>query len=35
MTTIIARVPEGTHWYRAEDGAPKYTVKAKDGSDRP
>lgn len=34
MTTIIARVPEGTHWYRAEDGAPQYTVKAKDGSDR-
>ena len=35
MTTIIARASEGTHWYRAEDGAPQYTVKAKDGSDRP
>jgi len=35
MTTIIARASEGTHWYRAEDGAPQYTVKAKNGSDRP
>ena len=35
MTTIIARSSENTHWYRAEDGAPQYTVKAKDGSDRP
>ena len=34
MTTIIARAAENTHWYRAEDGAPQYTVKAKDGSDR-
>jgi len=35
MTTIIARAAESVHWYRAEDGAPQYTVKAKDGSDRP
>jgi len=35
MTTIIARSAESVHWYRAEDGAPQYTVKAKDGSDRP
>lgn len=34
MTTIIARSAESVHWYRAEDGAPQYTVKAKDGSDR-
>jgi len=35
MTTIIARSAESVHWYRAEDGAPQYTVKGKDGSDRP
>lgn len=35
MTTIIARSAESVHWYRQEDGAPQYTVKAKDGSDRP
>lgn len=35
MTTIIARAAESVHWYRLEDGAPQYTVKAKDGSDRP
>lgn len=34
MTTIIARAAESTHWYGI-DGAPQYTVKAKDGSDRP
>jgi hypothetical protein len=34
MTTIIARAAESVHWYR-QDGAPQYTVKAKDGSDRP
>jgi hypothetical protein len=34
MTTIIARSAESVHWY-AKDGAPAYTVKAKDGSDRP
>jgi hypothetical protein len=34
MTTIIARSAESVHWYR-QDGAPQYTVKAKDGSDRP
>ena len=35
MTTIIARSAESVHWYKADDGAPMYTVKAKDGSDRP
>ena len=35
MTTIIARSAEAVHWYRADNGAPQYTVKAKDGSDRP
>lgn len=35
MTTIIARSAESVHWYRSEDGAPQYTVKAKDGSERP
>ena len=35
MATIIARAAESVHWYRADDGAPQYTVKAKDGSDRP
>jgi len=35
MTTIIARSAESVHWYRGEDGKPQYTVKAKDGSDRP
>lgn len=35
MTTIIARSAESVHWYRLEDGGPQYTVKAKDGSDRP
>jgi len=33
MTTIIARSSENTHWYD-RNGAPRYTVKAKDGSDR-
>jgi hypothetical protein len=35
MSTIIARSAESVHWYRGEDGGPQYTVKAKDGSDRP
>jgi hypothetical protein len=35
MTTIIARSAESVHWYRADNGAPQYTVTAKDGSDRP
>ena len=35
MTTIIARASENTHWYRADDGKPQYTVPAKDGSNRP
>jgi len=35
MATIIARSSESTHWYTADDGAPMYTVKAKDGSNRP
>jgi len=35
MTTIIARSAESVHWYRADDGAPQYTVVAKDGSNRP
>lgn len=34
MTTIIARSAESVHWYK-QDGAPQYTVKANDGSDRP
>ena len=34
MATIIARSAESVHWYR-KDGGPQYTVKAKDGSDRP
>ena len=34
MTTIIARSAESVHWY-GQDGSPQYTVKAKDGSDRP
>jgi len=34
MTTIIARSAESVHWY-GKDGSPQYTVKAKDGSDRP
>ena len=34
MTTIIARSAESVHWYK-QDGGPMYTVKAKDGSDRP
>jgi hypothetical protein len=33
--TIIARAAESVHWYRGDDGGPQYTVKAKDGSDRP
>ncbi|CAB5220082.1 hypothetical protein UFOVP239_47 [uncultured Caudovirales phage] len=33
MTTIIARSAESVHWYR-QDGAPQYTVKAKNGTDR-
>jgi hypothetical protein len=35
MTTIIARAAESLHWYRLDDGAPQYTVKSKDGSERP
>ena len=34
MTTIIARAAESVHWYR-QDGKPQYTVKAKDGTNRP
>jgi hypothetical protein len=34
MNSIIARAAESVHWYR-QDGAPQYTVPAKDGSDRP
>ena len=34
MSTIIARAAESVHWYK-QDGGPQYTVKAKDGSDRP
>lgn len=34
MTTIIVRSAESVHWYQ-QDGAPQYTVKSKDGSDRP
>ena len=34
MATIIARAAESVHWY-GMDGSPQYTVKAKDGSDRP
>ena len=34
MTTIIVRAAESVHWY-GKDGSPQYTVKAKDGSDRP
>lgn len=34
MSTIIARASESTHWYEL-DGKPRYTVKAKDGSNRP
>ena len=34
MSTIIARAAESVHWY-GKDGSPQYTVKAKDGSDRP
>ena len=34
MSTIIARSAESVHWYK-QDGGPQYTVKAKDGSDRP
>jgi hypothetical protein len=34
MTTIIARASESQHWYD-KSGKPMYSVKAKDGSDRP
>lgn len=34
MTTIIVRSAESVHWYR-KDGAPQYTVKGKNGLDRP
>jgi len=34
MATIIVRSAESVHWY-GQDGSPQYTVKAKDGSDRP
>lgn len=34
MATIIARSAESVHWYQL-NGKPQYTVKAKDGSDRP
>ena len=32
--SIIVRASENSHWY-TQDGEPAYTVKAKDGSDRP
>lgn len=31
---IVSRPSESLHWYN-KDGSPQYTVKAKDGSDRP
>jgi len=34
MSTIIARSAESVHWYR-QDGGPQYTVKAKNGNNRP
>ena len=34
MTTIIARSSDSVHWYK-QDGAPMYTVKGKNGADRP
>jgi hypothetical protein len=34
MATIIARSAESVHWYN-KNGSPQYTVKAKDGSNRP
>lgn len=34
MSTIIVRSAESVHWYR-KDGTPQYTVKAKNGQDRP
>ena len=34
MTSIIARASESQHWYD-QSGRPMYTVKAKDGTDRP
>jgi hypothetical protein len=34
MTTMIVRSAETVHWYR-KNGAPQYTVPAKDGSERP
>jgi hypothetical protein len=34
MTAIIARASESQHWYD-KSGRPMYTVKAKDGTDRP
>jgi hypothetical protein len=34
MSTIIARAAESVHWYHT-DGKPQYTVKSKDGKDRP
>lgn len=34
MTTIIARSAESVHWYD-KSGKPRYTVSAKDGSQRP
>ena len=33
--SIIVRAAESVHWYRGDNGQPQYTVKAKDGSDRP
>jgi hypothetical protein len=32
--TIVARASESLHWYR-KDGAPQYTVTAKNGNERP
>jgi hypothetical protein len=32
--SFIVRAAESVHWYQ-KDGSPKYTVKARDGSDRP
>lgn len=34
MSTIIVRSAESVHWYR-RDGTPQYTVKGKNGQDRP
>lgn len=34
MSTFVARASESLHWYR-KDGAPQYTVTAKNGEQRP